>query len=236
MLKLQCLLFLFVFIAAHANAQRKLFSGIVRDSITLFPVPKASVTNATANKSVIANETGFFRLEAAPNDFIYASAKNYHHDTLHYSLIFTDTVTILLSPSGNILPEVVVTTRHTRYQLDSMERWQAFRQLRGTDMRTVSSAPPGGFGIAINLDRIFKKKYRARNRKQEIFKDTEKTAYINYRYSPHLVAYFTGLKGDALQEFMNRYTPDYTWLRQHLTNEDVMYYINENLKAYKAKR
>ncbi len=58
-------------------------------------------------------------------------------------------------------------------------------------------------------------------------------AYIDYRFSPHVVAYYTGLKGDELRNFLRFYTPDYTWLRQHLSDEDVLYYLNDKLKIYK---
>ena len=48
-----------------------------------------------------------------------------------------------------------------------------------------------------------------------------------------MVAQYTGLKGDALRDFMYRYTPSYQWLREHPTNEEVVYYISEKLKLYK---
>jgi hypothetical protein len=58
----------------------------------------------------------------------------------------------------------------------------------------------------------------------------EKSAYVNYRFSPYTVAYYTGLKGEKLLAFLHKYTPTYEWLRQHPTQEDVLLYINEKLK------
>lgn len=231
MCKRRYLLILLFFIVANVNGQRRLINGFLKDSITLFPIAAGTVTNGTTSQKVLTDEKGFFRLEAAPNDFIYAFASSYHYDTLSYSFLFTDTITIFLSPAGNILPNVLVTVRHTKYQLDSMERKATFEKLRGTSLSAISSAPSAGFGVTVNLDRFFKKKYRDKQREERIFSKAEKMAYVNYRYSPRLVNFYTGLKGDALRSFMNRFTPDYNWLRSHPTNEDVMYYINDKLKV-----
>lgn len=220
-------------ISSQLQAQSKVINGFLLDSITHFSIADGVVDNANTKKSVTSNEKGIFQLEAAPGDFLYASAKTYHYDTLVYSFIFTDTITIYLSPAGNILPNVTVTTRYNKYQLDSIERKASFEQDMGKPMKTLSTDHPSGFGLTFNLDKVFQKKYRYRKRDEEAFGKREKMDYADYRFSPHLVAYYTGLKGDSLRSFINKYTPDYTWLRQHPTNEDVLYYINEKLKANK---
>jgi hypothetical protein len=186
-----------------------------------------------SKKSVRTDRNGFFRLQVAPNDFIYAAATAYHYDTLRYSLLFGDTVTIFLSPSGTILPNVTVTSQYTKYQLDSMERKGAFEENRGHVLNAVSRPNSNNFGLGINLDRFFKKKYKGKKRVERTFKNTEERAYIDYRFSPKLVSSYTGLKGDSLRMFFYRYSPGYQWLRQHPTNDEVLFYINEKLKEYK---
>jgi hypothetical protein len=228
------LLFAFIFICSEVKAQVKVMKGLVLDSITHFPIANATVTNGTRKKSVQSNENGVFRLEVAPNDFIYAYAKSYSYDTLNYSFIFSDTVTLYLSPTGTILPNVTVTTRYNKYQLDSIERKTAFDKNRGTTLKTLSTSHPSGFGLTFNLDKLFKDKYKNQKRQEHVYGFMEEMAYVDYRFSPHLVAYYTGLKGDELKDFLHRYTPDYKWFREHPSNEDVMYYINDKLKEYKA--
>ncbi len=236
MYKLYWLLFISIFISAASAAQHRMVNGYLRDSTTLFPVPDGTLTNAATNKSVQSDEKGFFRMDASPGDFIYAAAKSYHHDTLQYSYIFTDTISVFLSYAGNILPAVTVKGQYSRYQLDSMERRAEFLQNSGTPQKTFSSSHPSGFGLTINLDKVFKKKYRYQKRDEQVFSQMEKMAYIDYRFSPHVVAYYTGFKGDKLRTFMNLYSPTYQWLRSHTTNEDVLYYINDKLKEYKASK
>jgi hypothetical protein len=225
---------IFIFIALAGSSQRKMVNGFLRDSVTLFPIANGTITNSTLRKTVKSDNNGFFKLEAGPNDFIYASAKSYHFDTLKYSLMFTDTITIFLSFSGNVLPTVTVKGQYSKYQLDSIERKKDFDQSRGTELKTLSTNHPSGFGLTFNLDKVFKKKYRNQKTDERLFHTLEQMAYVDYRFSPNLVAYYTGYKGDKLKKFVNLYTPSYEWLRQHTSNEDVLYYINDKLKTYKA--
>lgn len=236
MFKIKLLYLLFIFISFNVNAQSAIINGYLLDSITHFPVVNGTITNTASKKNVHSDDKGFFRLEAAPNDFIYASAKSYHFDTLVYAFIFTDTITIYLAPAGNILQNVTVTTKYSKYQLDSIERRTSFMQDMGKPVKTLSSDHPSGFGLTFNLDKIFEKKNRYRKRDERMFNEREKMAYVDYRFSPQVVAYYTSIKGDALKDFLKRYTPDYNWLRHHLSNEDIIYYINDKVKAYKASK
>jgi hypothetical protein len=208
--------------------------GFLRDSTTLFPISNGTVTNSATSKSVKSDNNGFFKIEAGVNDFIYASAKSYRYDTLVYSPMFTDTITIYLPFTGNVLPTVTVKGQYTRYQLDSIDRRKEFDESRGTVLKTLSTDHPSGFGLSFNLDKLFKKKYKNQKDNEKLFTTLERMAYVNYRFSPNLVAYYTGLKGEKLRSFINAYTPSFEWLRQHTSNEDVLYYINDKLKASKA--
>lgn len=236
MLRLYSLIIILIFNCFAVNSQPRLINGYLLDSITHFPVAGGTITNANGKKSAQSDEKGFFRLEAAPGDFMYASARSYHYDTLVYSFIFTDTISMYLSPAGSVLPNVTVTTRYNKYQSDSAERKISFEQDMGKPMKTFSSSHPSGFGFTFNLDKVFKKKYRNRKKDEDMFDKREKTEYVYYRYSPYIVAYFTGLKAESLQNFMRQNTPTYHWLREHPSNEDVMYYINDKLNAYKATK
>ncbi len=233
MLKLYFLLLISLLRLNEGATQLITVNGYLKDSITHFPIAGGIISNVNTQKKIATDAKGFFRMEASPNDFLYVIAPSYHYDTITYSYLFTDTITIYLSPTGNVLPTVTVKSQYTKYQLDSLKRRAEFEDSRGKQLNTVSSNNSSAFGIGINLDRIFKKRYKYKKTSEGIHEMLEKSAYIDYRFSPHLVAYYTGLKGEKLQSFMQRFTPGYTWLRQHPTNEDVMYYINDKLKEYR---
>lgn len=230
-----CVFIISVFLAVAGFAQQRLVNGFLLDSTTLLPISNGVITNTSTKTTVKTDKNGFFKLSASPNDLIYATAKSCRFDTIRYSYLFTDTITIYLSFAGNVLPAVTVRGQYNRYQLDSIDRKKDFEQSRGTVLKTLASNDhPSGFGITINLDRLFRKRYRNQKKDERVFNALEKVEYVNYRFSPNLVAYYTGYRGDELRRFMSFYTPSYQWLRQHPANEDVMYYINDRLKVFKS--
>jgi hypothetical protein len=228
------LLLLFVLIYANTHAQTKWFSGYLKDSVTNLPVSGGTVINFNTQKKVQSDRKGFFRLQASPNDVLYITAPSYRFDTLRFSYLFADTITIHLFPVGHVLQGVTVTAQYNQYQVDSIERRKNFEQLRGQKQSTVTSTNNGAFGVGLNLDKAFKKKYKDQKKAEKLFESTEELEYINYRFSPEMVASYTGLKDEALRDFLYRYTPSYKWLRQHPSDDDVLYYINDKIKEYRA--
>ncbi|WP_207494472.1 hypothetical protein [Aridibaculum aurantiacum] len=234
--KLFAAVVLLVILSAEGNSQGITLHGRLRDSITHFPVERGSITSFMSRQTVRSDLKGYFSILLQPNDHLQILAEGYKYDTLQFNYLFIDTVTIYLSPTGNILPGVTVRTQYSKYQLDSINRRNEFEKNRGQVYKAVESRRSEGFGLTINLDRFFKKKHRNQASGERMFNTLEQMAYINYRFSPHIVAYYTGLKGEPLRDFMHRYSPTYSWLRQHPTNEDVLYYINEKIKEYRAKQ
>lgn len=216
------------------TAQRDFIKGYLRDTLTYYPITNGTITNWNTQKKARTNERGFFFLEVTPGDRLYVQAPAYFIDTLYYTPFFADTVTLYLSPSGSILPEVTVRSAYNKYQLDSIRRREDFEAMRGTVIKTVGPPPTTGFGINLSLDRFFKKKYQQKAKAGELFQKTEERSYIDFRFSAQMVSYYTGLKADALRNFMYRYTPSYIWLRQHPTQQEVLFYINDKLKQFKV--
>lgn len=226
-------LFSFLFCYIRVSAQQKVLSGYIKDSSTHLPIAGATLSKPADKKKVQTDANGFFRLPVSPDDLLYAIAVHYRYDTLRYSVLFQDTITIYLAPV-NVLETVTIETGYRKYQMDSIERRQEFEKARGQTLNTVdgSSSKPY-FGLTLNLDRIFKKKYRNKKKDEESFTRLEQHAYVKYRFSPQLVAFYTGLKGDALAKFMQLYTPSYDWLRQHLLKEQLLDYLGEKLTDFR---
>ena len=222
-----------VVISNQSMAQQPLVMGYLRDSMTMYPIAGGTITNWNTKKKTLTDGNGYFKIEAKNNELLYAQAPQYAYDTLRTSILLNDTVTIFLSSTGDVLPVVTISTGYTKYQLDSLSRIRSFLQARGNTLTTVSRPNTSGFGVALNLDRIFKDKYKNKKRQEELFERTERFAYVEYRFPARLVAYYTGLKGDALRDFVFRYTPSYEWLRRHPSNEEVLWYINDKLKEFR---
>jgi hypothetical protein len=215
-------------------AQERILTGYLADSMTHLPIAGGTVSNPANRKKVAADATGFFHLPVSNNDLLYAFAAHYNYDTLRYSFLFQDTITLYLSPV-NIMEAVRIETGYKKYRLDSLLRRREFEEMRGNTLSMIdrSSAKPY-FGLTINLDRLFKRKYRNKNKDEQNFGKVERQAYINYRFPAEMVAFYTGLKGQDLLAFMHLYTPSYEWLRGRLYKEQVIDYLSEKLTFYRS--
>ena len=211
--------------------------GLLKDSTTQMPIVLASVTNLTTRETVMTSSAGKFFIAVKPKDILSFAAVGYYFDTLTVTQENSvGAIDAYLKPLGAYLGNVTVSSRGlNRYQLDSMERRKEFLQgIAGYMIPAVAKANSGA-GIALNIDR-FSKNEKKKRRAYAFYEDNENEAYINYRFTPELVASLTGFKDDALQAFMQTYRPSAAWLRSNLTKEDLVYYINAQLKNYKPTR
>ncbi|MBB1285494.1 hypothetical protein HRH25_14005 [Flavisolibacter sp. BT320] len=233
MQKLLLVLACFVFMATGTMAQTITLNGFVKDSLTHLPVFGATLSNSTKAQKVSTDGHGFFRMQVSPNDLLYALARGYHYDTLRYSLLFQDTITIFLSPV-NVLQTVTIETGYQKYQQDSLERRREFEEARGHQLSAIDkSKHKQTFGLTFNLDRLFKRKYNDGSKAEEVLTAREREAYVRFRFSPQMVSFYTGLKGEALLSFLRQHTPSYEWLRSHPHREELIDYLGEKLKAYR---
>ena len=211
--------------------------GFLKDSTTQMPIVLASVTNLTTRETVMTSSAGKFSIAVKPKDILSFAAVGYYFDTLTVTQENSmGAIAAYLKPLGAYLGNVTVSSKGlNRYQLDSMERRKEFLQgIAGYMIPAVAKANSGA-GIALNIDR-FSKNEKKKRRAYAFYEDNENEAYINYRFTPELVASLTGFKDDALQTFMQTYRPSNAWLRSNLTKEDLVYYINAQLKNYKPTR
>ncbi len=240
-MKRYSLLLLFITSLLTAGAQnKKTIYGYVKDSASGQPVPLASVTNTNTATTSMTNQSGRFRILISENQILSVAAIGYHFDTLNYNIRYSnssDTLLILLRPLGRDLGNVTVTSKggYSRYQLDSIERREEFLQnIVNYTIPTVAKANSGA-GIALNLDR-FSKHEKNKRRAHAFYENNEKEAYINYRFNTNLVSSLTGFRDEKLYDFMQEHRPTYKWLRQHTSNEDMVYYINDQLKRFNKNR
>lgn len=158
-----------------------------------------------------------------------------YFDTIRVTeeLLKLDTLYIVMHPLSKRLADVTVTTttKFNQYQRDSIERRKDFFSNKSDVKIPVASLANSGIGLGINLDHFYNREKRKRSA-IDLFNNMENESYTNYRFTPILVNKYTQLEGEKLVEFMQKYRPSYPWLRNHTTEEDMLYYINEKLKSY----
>lgn len=224
----------FLLIAGYARAQSQFKVGYVKDSATQQPLGNVLVSNENNHKLTHTDDKGFFRIEAYNTHILFFDKDAYHFDTLRYGTMTADTVTVFLVRLPNVLAGVTVTARGlTKYQQDSTKRRLDFESVAGPKMSTFDKSNTGP-GVAVNLDPLLKKKGRDKKKAYSTFDEIEQTNYVAYRFSRDMVAGYTGLRGDQLSDFIEKYRPTYKWLREHTGDDDVFYYVNDKLKEYTA--
>jgi hypothetical protein len=141
---------------------------------------------------------------------------------------------VRLKPLPSTLEDVTVTGSYNHYQLDSIARRRHFLQTVGENEIPTFSRPSSDkdFGIAISLDR-YGKTEKNKRKARSLFDITEEEAYINFRWNEKVVDKYTQFKNEELFAFMQKARPSYEWLRKHESEEDLLYYINSQLKKYK---
>lgn len=226
------LILLLILIVGNSLRAQKVIWGYVKDSISNEPIEMASITNTRNNNTVITNQKGLFKIEVSKNDILSVAAVGYYFDTVIYNGLISasDTVTFFLKPLSRSLNDVTVqNTGVNQYSLDSLRRIREFtEEMVSPPVKSLELANSGA-GIGISLNRLSKREKDKRNA-IKIFNASEKQAYVDYRFSTAIVIKYSGLKGEDLQVFMQRYRPSYEWLRKNPKEEDIKYYINEKLK------
>ncbi|MEI6265159.1 MAG: hypothetical protein WCP74_08630 [Sphingobacteriia bacterium] len=227
---------LLMMIAMVSFAQKKEpVWGYLKDSVTNEPIVLASIANFETKKTVMSSNTGRFKIEVSDNQILSFAAVGYFFDTIafHKNLLKNDTLYLYLKPLARSLGNVTVYTKsNNAYREDSIERRKDFMGDRVQYAIPVAALSNTGAGLGINLDR-YSKHEKEKRKAFAFFEANEKEEYINYRYSAELVNKYSGLKDDALQNFMQESRPTYEWLRKHKTEEDIKYYINDQLKKMK---
>jgi len=234
------LLFLtkFVFVGFAAKAQQQIIWGYLRDSISNEPIELASITNTNKKKTVVSNSKGLFKIEISKNDILSISAVGYHYDTVLFAglIAAADTLQLYLIPISRNLNNVTVQNSGTsQYTLDSLERSREFKEAMVSPPVKAVELSNSGAGFGISLNRLSSRE-KSKRKATELFNNSEKEAYINYRFSAEIVTKYSGLKNEALQSFVQRYRPSYEWLRKHPKEEDIKYYINDKLKEDKKSQ
>lgn len=231
-------LFVCLFLSVSAIGQKKkIVFGYLRDSVTNMPIILASVKNINTNTTTMTGNNGKFSIAVSENQVLSFAAVGYFFDTLQFTTLYNgqDTLFPVLHPLVRDLGNVTVTSRGKGwYQLDSIERRNDFLQdISNYTIPTVSQANSGA-GIALNLDR-FSRHERNKRKAMAFYETNEKEAYINYRFNTQLVTSLTGFKEEKLRLFMQMHRPSYEWLRRNTSEEDVQYYINEQLKIFSKR-
>ncbi len=200
-----------------------------QDSLSL---PGVSIQNIRSRHITISNNEGVYDITARPGDTILFTAIGYIPYSGRAGSIPPQ---LYLHPQIITLKGVEVLKRnHIKDSLELREEYGKAFNFRRPKFREVVMITP--LGIGVNINKLYKALSFANNKRSLTFKkrliNFEHDQFIDQRFTPDLIAKYTGLDGDSLQLFINRYKPDYRFATE-ASQYDFIVYIKEACERFR---
>jgi hypothetical protein len=230
--------YLLIVLPTCASAQQ-MVTGRVHKKDSPDVMGAVTVENITRHEFDQTDMGGNFRIHAEVGDSLVFSYTEYKSDTVW---ITKDKVglklDVYLVPSSVTQLQSITVGGFNRYQLDSLQRRSDYNSYYHDHQPTsmlAKTTPESGFGMTFSPITYFSKKATQHRALGKRLQKDEEGFYIEYRFNRDYVSKLTGLKGDSLNQFMERYRPTYKWCRA-ATDQDVLLYINDRYRSFMKRR
>jgi hypothetical protein len=213
-------------------AQEMSVAGIIFDTDSKDRLSRVNVVNLNSGAFVYNNINGVFTIDAQIGDKLVFTQAEHHSDTIKVQsytplAIYLKRISIQLK-QVNIFDTMMDPEK--RMAAKKKDYSKAYGSLATNDW--LSFTP--GLGVGLGIDAIWNALSRS-GRNAAHLRETIQTDYmqdvIDYRFNKTLVGRITGLKGDALTDFMTKYRPGYYFLA-NASEYEFITSIRTNLKRY----
>ena len=222
---------LFQLLYFSGSAQKQISGKITGGSEILISATVRNISQHTIN---ISDLGGNYRIVAETGDTLIFSHLGYASDTVVVkNQMFYDRLPIELKMKVSHLGSVEV-DEMARYRLDSLNRREDYDYIFGKkNNKPLWDNKLSGDGRGVNFSPIghWSSHEKQKRELKERLEREDKEEYIYYKFSIR-VPRLTGLSGDSLIIFINRYKPTYDYCL-HATNLDILIYINDKLILFK---
>jgi hypothetical protein len=226
-----------LFICAGANAQ--IISGRILSDTSNKPISATIITHSGHQTS--SNNNGEFNIPVSgAGDTIKVFAVGYKTYLFPVRNVKQNPVIIRLSQVSLMLRDVVIRANRN-HKKDSITLRKDYAQVFNYQPPRLTDAfvsPPSNVPFAfvsVDLITVFNMLNRKNDPtyrlKKELLKD-EQGDYIATRYNRGLVTRITGLKGDSLSQFMDKYYPTIDWVKK-ASDYDMIQYIKTKLAEFR---
>lgn len=228
------LIFIFLF-PCCITAQS--LQGTVADSSSLEPLAGALLYNLSSGTQTSSRANGTFTIDAISGDVIQVLLVGYRSRQIIVAR--TDQpIELRLRARAVTMDTVEIRPGLSPYQEDSLERREIYGKKidqKPERFRFTSHNGKGSFNAPVSS--LFQKrtrKYKRLKAFQDRFRKNEQQMFIDSRYTPGLTATLTGLSGDSLSLFMNRYPMTYDFART-ASDAELMMWIRFRFKEWLGK-
>lgn len=216
-------------------AQETALSGIIFDAESKDRLSRVFVQNLNTGANTFNNINGVFSIDANPGDKLVFSQAEHFADTVDVK----DHTPIAVYLKRIAIQLKEVTIRDT--MLDPLKRMANKRRdyskiygpLANNDLFSLSPGT-GGVGVGLSIDALYNawsKAGRNAARLRETIENDYREDVVDYRFNRIFVGRITGLKGQALTDFMLKYRPGYYFL-SNASEYEFITSIRANLKRY----
>jgi hypothetical protein len=224
---------LFLLLSSLTGSAQQFLTGKIYKKNSTEVLVSVSIHNISAQRYDLSEENGSYRIQVVPGDHVSFSSVGYMSDTVTITAaMLTAEYPVYLDIRAQTLKAVRV-GEFSNYQLDSMDRRKEYSWVydHGNTPRMEHERKGDGVGVTLNIFRNASAKEKQREKLQKRLAKEEEEYYIDSRYNKDYVTKITHLKGDSLQQFMQKYRPSYDYCRR-AANVDILVYINDSYKQY----
>lgn len=219
---------LFLLISFTASSQYKV-KGIVFDSSRNYRIEAVTVLS-TGGRITMTDTLGRYVIEVAEKDsiwFSYLGKPTPKYPVLKMADVNQFDISLLLKT--NVMAEVKIRSRS--YKMDSLQNRRDYAKIfdyKKVSVASITSIGPGGAGIDLDeLIRVFQfRKNKSMLQFQQRLLEQEREKFVDHRFNKVLVRRLTGLEGDDLNRFMQRYRPTYEFVNR-ATEYNFQLYIKK---------
>lgn len=194
-----------------------------------------------SGRGTITDSAGNYVITVSADDSIYFSYLG--RATVKYPVKDINSFSsfdIALHVDATELKEVTVLPKD--YHADSIQNrkdYEKYFNYRKPGLKITDGTAGLGMGAGFDLDQLievfeYRKKREAIAFQHRLVED-EHDKYIDHRFNPSIVLKITHLQGDALDSFMVRYRPSYSFC-EHATDYDLLDYIKLAFREYQKDR
>lgn len=226
--------FITVFLGLKATAQVKQAEGAVYDLDTKNRIAKIQIVNLRTKDISYNNLKGEFNVPAKAGDKLLFSTSYYRSDTV----IFNGQKVLLVYLKRISIPLPLVTVYDSlnnpqrRLEVIKREYSRIYGTISNRDMINIPGA--GGGAAGLSIDALYNSLSRSgRNAKklQGTIERDYREQVVSYRYNQNLVSSATGLIGEKLADFMQKYRPSYNFV-VIATDYELLSYILGSYRRY----
>jgi hypothetical protein len=194
-----------------------------------------NIQNLNTKETNTSDLGGNFKILVSHADKILFSSSGYLGDTLYVdSSMDFSSIIVKLKPNIVALKTVNV-DEMTKYKRDSLQRRQDYENIYGKvhpvkvwNEKREDDDP----GFSFSPIGYYSKTEQQKRNLQKRLAENEENYFIDMKFSTSLVVHLTGLKGDSLYIFMNRFRPTYSYCRSS-SRMDMIVYINDMFVLFK---